>query len=232
MTWSFLNVMGKPLGLTPFTIDDFEQALYHSDPYTSPSHLLIEVHAALLNSLLRDVVAGGEPVKALVHTGMEKVENDIDNWEGTKGASTDTIRAAAQDLADKWRDRELPARDNRKGWEAALVGCLWDRATLDVLPHYLDNILHLTFEDKPAPTRPTWSTGPSSGAAGVYGLVPAKPEKRYPSLHFVHKLSIIAFLVDLVSQTVEIRDYIEETTQLLTEVRKDQIEVRREQRRV
>jgi hypothetical protein len=48
----------------------------------------------------------------------------------------------------------------------------------------------------------------------------------------VHKLSIIAFLVDLVSQTVEIRDYIEETTQLLTEVRKDQIEVRREQRRV
>ena len=230
MAWSFLNVMGKPLGLSPFTIDDFEQALYHTDPYTSPCQLLVEVHAALLNILVRDAAAGGEPVQPLAHTGQQ-VENDTDYWEGNKGATTETLRAAAQDLADKWRDKELSARDNRRGWESALVGCLWDRATLDVLPKYLDNILHLTFEDKPAPTRPTWSTGPSSNT-GAYGLIPSKPEKRYTSLHFVHKLNIIAFLIELVAQTVEVRDYMEEASALLTEVRKEQIEARREQRRM
>lgn len=227
--WSFLNVMGKPLGLSSFTVDDFEQSLYHTDTHSGSVNLLVEVHAALLNSLVRDVAAGNEPVKALAHTG-QMVENDTDYWEGNKGATTETLRAAAEENANKWRNKELSSKDARKGWEGALVGCLWERATLDVLPKYLDNILHLTFEDKPAPTRPTWSTGPSSGSGP--GLIASKPEKRYNSLHFVHKLNIITFLIELVSQTAEIRDYMEEASAALTEVRKDQIEARREQRRV
>jgi hypothetical protein len=231
MAWSFLNVMGKPLGLSSFSVDDFEQALYHSDPYTAPVPLMVEVHAALLNALVRDVAAGSEPVVPLAHTG-QLIENDTDYWEGNKGATTETLQVAAQELADKWRDKELSAREGRRGWEGALVGCLWERATLDIFPRYLDNILHLTFEDKPAPTRPTWSTGPSSNNGGTSGLIPSKPEKRYASLHFRHKLNIIAFLVDLVSQTAEIRDYMEEASSNLTEVRKYQIEARREQRRM
>ena len=110
---------------------------------------------------------------------------------------------------------------------------LWDvsgkEATLDTLPEYLSNILDLTFEDKPVPTRPTWSTGPAS-ASTAYGLIPSKPEKRYSTLHHIHKLEIIAFLIDLVAQTAKIRDFMEQSTADLTEVRKDIVEVKREQR--
>lgn len=222
--------MGDALGLSSFTIDEFEQALYHTDHYTGPVPLLVEIHAALLNALIRDLNTGHEAVKPLAHCG-QVADNDTDYWEGTKGATTDTLRPVADPAASSWSKKELSAKDDRKGWELALVGCLWERATLDTLPQYLDNILYLTFEDKPAPTRPTWSTGPSSNST-AHGLVQAKPEKRYTSLHFLHKVNIINFLVELVAQTSAVRDYMEESTQSLTEVRKEQIEAKREWRKV
>jgi hypothetical protein len=150
---------------------------------------------------------------------------------GKKGATTETLAPVATGLAESWKVKEISPRDGRRGWEAALVGCLWERATLDTLPNYLDNILHLTFEDKPAPTRPTWSTGPST-ASSVAGLIPTKPEKRYLSLHHLHKLEIISFLTELVAQTAAIRDFMDESTAALTEVRKDQVEAKREYRRM
>ncbi|EIW71309.1 hypothetical protein TREMEDRAFT_27184 [Tremella mesenterica DSM 1558] len=206
MTWSFLNVMGKPLGISPFPLDDFEQSLYHNDPWTSPAPLMTEIHAVLLNSLIRDLAAG------------------------TRGATTETLRPIAIPLSQSWSTRELSTRDGRKGWELTLIGCLWERASLDTLPDYLDNILHLTFEDKPAPTRPTWSTGPPQSTG--HGLIPAKPDKRYSTLHHTHKLNIIAFLAELAAQTQAVREFLEESTTALTEVRKDQVEVRREIRRI
>lgn len=203
--------------------------MYHTDPYTAPVSLLVEIHAALLNTLVRDLQAGNEPVRPLALTGVD-TENDTDDWEGNKGATTETLRPVAMPLAESWKRRELSPRDNRRGWENALVGCLWERATLETFPSYLDSILYLTFENKPAPTRPTWSTGPSSNS--THGLIQTKPDKRYTSLHFVHKLNIIAFLIELVAQTAAIRDLMEEASADLTEVRKDQIEVRREWRKV
>ena len=189
---------------------------------------MIEIHSTLLNALIVDKNAGNEAVKPLSLTGRTE-ENDTDYWEGKKGATTELLRPAATDYAASWKVKELSAKENRKGWEGALVGCLWERATLDTLPNYLDNILHLTFEDKPAPTRPTWSTGPATAASG-HGLIPSKPEKRYSSLHHIHKLEIISFLIELVAQTASVRDFMEQSTAELTEVRKDIIEVRREQR--
>ncbi|OCF37381.1 hypothetical protein I316_00502 [Kwoniella heveanensis BCC8398] len=228
MAWSFLNVMGKPLGLSPFTLDDFEQSLYHNDPYTNPAPLMIEIHAALLNCLVADLTAGHEPVQPLSACGKEH-DNDTDYWEGKKGATTETLSPVAAPLSESWKTKELVKE--KKGWEASLVGCLWDRATLETLPNYLDNILHLMFEDKPAPTRPTWSTGPST-TSSVSGLIPSKPEKRYSSLHHLHKLDIIAFLIELVAQTEALREFMEESTAALTEVRKDQVEAKREWRRI
>lgn len=220
--------MGKPLGLSPFSLDDFEQSLYHTDEYTAPAPILVEVHAALLNALIRDLQEGHDAVKPIVHWGLD-VDNDIDYWEGTKGATAKTLQPIAVPLAESWTKKPLSFKDSRKGWESALVGCLWDRATLDTMPEYLDHILHLTFEDKPAPTRPTWSTGPSSSSS--HGLIPSKPDRRYTSLHHVHKLDIISFLVNLVTQTASIRDYFEESTNAVTEVRKDLVDVRRDLRK-
>ncbi|RXK37512.1 hypothetical protein M231_05233 [Tremella mesenterica] len=230
MTWSFLNVMGKPLGISPFPLDDFEQSLYHNDPWTSPAPLMTEIHAVLLNSLIRDLAAGSPPVRPLAACGITKESSDEDYWEGTRGATTETLRPIAIPLSQSWSTRELSTRDGRKGWELTLIGCLWERASLDTLPDYLDNILHLTFEDKPAPTRPTWSTGPPQSTG--HGLIPAKPDKRYSTLHHTHKLNIIAFLAELAAQTQAVREFLEESTTALTEVRKDQVEVRREIRRI
>jgi len=231
MTWSFLNVMGKPLGLSPFTLDDFEQALYHNDPWTSPTPLLVEVHATLLNALIADLAAGHEAVKPISLTGMNgHAHDENDYWEGVRGATTETLRPIVEPLGKSWYMKYLSPRDSRKGWEGALVGCLWERATLDTLPNFLDNILHLTFEDKPAPTRPTWSTGPAQTSGN--GLIIAKPEKRYATLHHLHKLEILAFLTDLVAQTAAIRDFMEDETSALTESRKEQVEVKREWKRV
>lgn len=230
MVWSFLNVMGQPLGLSAFTIDDFEQSLYHTDPYTGPPPLLVEIHAVLLNALTNDLKAGNDPVRPLIYTGISAPENDVDYWEGTKGATAETLRPVVTPMVESWTKKELQYRDSRRGWEQALVGCLWDRATLETFPSYLDHILYLTFENKPAPTRPTWSTGPASNTAT--GLIPAKPERRYTSLHFTQKLDIIEFLIELVAQTGVVRDFMEDATAELTEVRKVQIEVRREHKRV
>ncbi|ORY30989.1 hypothetical protein BCR39DRAFT_100098 [Naematelia encephala] len=225
MTWSFLNVMGKPLALSPFTLDDYEQALYHNDPWTSPTPLMTEIHACLINALVRDLAARHEAVQHTANTGRLP-DNDTDYWEGKKGATTDLLRPIAEPWAESWKLKELSHRDNRKGWEVALVGLLWDRATLETLPNYLDNILDMTFEDKPAPTRPTWSTGPTQTQG--HGLIPSRPEKRYSLLHHLHKLEIIQFLVELVSQTEAVRDFMEESTAALTEVRKVQVEVKRD----
>ncbi len=222
----------KPLGLSPFTLDDFEQSLYHNDPYNPTSTLLTEIHAVLLNALMFDLGAQDETKLAQSTViSTDQPESGSEYWEGKKGSSVDTLRPLAEPLALTWYTKELVHRDSRKGWESTLVGCLWAKATLDALPSYLDNILHMLFEDKPAPTRPTWSTGPSS-TTGVAGLIPSKPEKRYGSLHFTHKLDIICWLVDLVLQTGRIRDFLEESVAALTEVRKDQVEVKREWKRV
>ncbi|WWC67890.1 uncharacterized protein I206_101808 [Kwoniella pini CBS 10737] len=230
MTWSFLNVMGNPLGLSPFTLDEFEQSLYHTDPTV----LLTEIHSVLLNALTANLAAGHDPVKPLSNYGKEgEPDNDTDYWEGRKGATTETLTPIVSPLAESWKTRELSFKDGRKGWESSLIGCLWEKATLEILPNYLDNILHLTFEDKPAPTRPTWSTAPKGSTTGsIAGLIPSKPEKRYPTLHHSHKLDIIDFLIELVGQTEALREFMEESTLNLTEVRKDQVEIKRELRRV
>ncbi|OCF58877.1 hypothetical protein L486_03368 [Kwoniella mangroviensis CBS 10435] len=232
MTWSFLNVMGKPLGLSPFSLEDYERSLYHNDNYQGPAPLMTEIHSVLLNALVADLSAGHEPAKTLSSYGKEP-DNDTDYWEGKKGATTETLTPVVLPLAESWKSKVLSVKEGRKGWEGSLIGCLWERATLEELPNYLDNILHLTYEDKPAPTRPSWATGPSTSATnGTNGLILAKPEKRYNSLHHSHKLDIIAFLIELVNQTEQIREFMEESTFNLTEVRKDQVEVKRELRRV
>lgn len=220
-----------PLGLSPFTLDDFEQSLYHKD-WTSPAPLMTEIHACILNALIRDLRTGAEPVRAIgAAADVAENENDTDYWEGNKGATTETLRPIATEMAESWATRYYTSKDGRKGWESALVGLLWERATLATLPTYLDNILHLTFEDKPAPTRPTWSTGPSTQTS-INGLIPSKPEKRWPTIHHTHKLDIVAWLIELVAQTASIRDFMEESTASLTEVRKEQIDVKREWRKV
>ena len=203
----------------------------------------------MLNCLADDLAAGHPAVRPLGHT--ERTDegsingdhiSDSDYWEGFKGATTETLRPIAQPLAVSWSTFTIPpappgpssaanASANRKGWQDSLIGCLWERASLDTLPGYLDDILHMLFEPKPPPTRPTWSTAPpASGPAA--DLLPARPEKRYWTLHHKSKLAILAWLCELVAQTEAVREYMEESVARTTEVRKEQLDVKRELKRV
>jgi bromodomain adjacent to zinc finger domain protein 1A len=49
MVWSFLGVFSQPLKLTPFSLDDFENALRHN----SHSTIMIESNIALLNAIIK-----------------------------------------------------------------------------------------------------------------------------------------------------------------------------------
>jgi hypothetical protein len=53
LIWNFLNTFSKPLHLSPFSIDDFEQALHYTS--SSPvSQLIVEANVALINTIIRE----------------------------------------------------------------------------------------------------------------------------------------------------------------------------------
>ncbi|KAK0522588.1 hypothetical protein OC842_006419 [Tilletia horrida] len=51
--YGYLQAVGKPLQLSPFTLDDFEAALRHST-HEPQCTLIVEIHAAVLNAVIRD----------------------------------------------------------------------------------------------------------------------------------------------------------------------------------
>lgn len=146
-TWQFLNVMGGTLKLSQFTLDEFEQALYHSDP-AQPCQLLTETHAALLNIIIREANVPGSievfPLKAFGPLGRRSEVEDEAKSEQDDEAAALTIDGepmdpedetmlytAANDFAQTWIAKELSCKDGRKGWETALVGCLWSVSRCD-----------------------------------------------------------------------------------------------------
>ncbi|KAJ1923784.1 hypothetical protein IWQ60_005649 [Tieghemiomyces parasiticus] len=103
-TWSFLNVYSKPLYLSPFSLDDFEQALVHhaEDHGGEPCSLLIETFCACLSVLIDDYLAmASGKNKALV-----AAEPDSEA-EMSDGSNTDAEPADNGDSDDN--DEALPA---------------------------------------------------------------------------------------------------------------------------
>jgi bromodomain adjacent to zinc finger domain protein 1A len=130
-----LQFRRKPLKLAQFSIDEFENALYHRDPYT-PCVLIAETHAALLNLLRRDVVDDKQeetlPLKAFGlaapvdgDDGSDAGAVSIDGSDDLQEEKLELITEAAGRYATSWMAKDLSAKDHRKGWEGALVGCLW-----------------------------------------------------------------------------------------------------------
>jgi bromodomain adjacent to zinc finger domain protein 1A len=87
LIWNFLTTFSKPLHLTPFSIDDFEQALHYTS--TNPvSYLIIEAHVALLNTIIRErrkkntgaasMVTGSLMVPGLGHISSRSASPAID----------------------------------------------------------------------------------------------------------------------------------------------------------
>lgn len=97
---------------------------------------MAETHAALLNVLRRDVVDDKQeetlPLKAFGLSAPGEGEDNsdagaisVDGSDELQEEKLELITEAAGKYATSWMAKDLSARDNRKGWEGALVGCLW-----------------------------------------------------------------------------------------------------------
>lgn len=53
MVWNFLSVFSRPLQLSPFSLNDFESALYYSSVDHQTNDLVVEVVATLLNCIIQ-----------------------------------------------------------------------------------------------------------------------------------------------------------------------------------
>lgn len=109
-SYVFLQGCAKALLLSPFHLDDFESALKHSS-YDPPCHLVGEIHASLLNIIVRDLTNQKAPtIKAVTKNedGDEEDEFDEENNE-----SEEEEEEAEQIADDEEEEDELDELDSK-----------------------------------------------------------------------------------------------------------------------
>lgn len=126
----FYFVYRKPLGLSPFTIDQLEGALYHGDAH-NPSVLAVEIHVALLSVIRKDHIELNQPrVYPLKAFQAERDQEELEEREGSHDSFEDSqsnmelLNKTALDLMEEWESRDLSG-SHKKDWCKSLVGCLW-----------------------------------------------------------------------------------------------------------
>ena len=125
----------KPLGLSPFTIDEYEHALYHTNP-AQPCVLLQEIHQTLLSLIRADALINQDlvlPLKGAVPPAQEgesegdssdESEEDDDDDED-KQEKIKLVTTQAGILAAEFGVKETNGKVGRRDWEGMLAGCLW-----------------------------------------------------------------------------------------------------------
>lgn len=228
----FFLALGEPLGISSIALDDFESALRHpvAEP---PCVLLAEMHAVLLNSIVRDGPHSRDLAPAAVAQRLAAVSRDealpLDAGEEPKDealieASSDVsdspereVFDAAREIGRGWQRSELHD-ELRTGWERSLVGCLVDRATPEALPRFLGILSHLTgvaYDDEL--DTPSMSLRTAAD--------------RYPLLPLSDKIHVLQFLCELAVLTRGVKAYYEMCEAHLTELRKERVEISRTRKR-
>lgn len=142
MVWAFLSVFSRSLALSSFAIDELEGAIAFTG---RRSPMITETHAALLNVIIRERKTGGPGMSIFVRgvptvhisreragseesvMSSEEMEVDRREEEGEGAAGRRARRQGSEDVkrvGKGWDEREIKMTNERKGWEAVLVGCL------------------------------------------------------------------------------------------------------------
>ncbi|KAF9821952.1 hypothetical protein IEO21_00382 [Rhodonia placenta] len=173
MTWNFLVVYGQPLHLSPFTMDEFEQALRHSIPDV-PCALLAEIHATLIYNLRTVPFNRHSAAVSLIRERDEGGEND-----GVLGVPMGTLVSAMADVGNNWERAPLRHSEGREGWEESLVGCLKDHANFGNFPRIREILTQLLFspESTNEPSTSSVASQPSSPVPMPL-KTPADPNRR------------------------------------------------------
>lgn len=255
LVWNFLNTFSKPLHLSPFSIDDFEQALHYTST-TPVAHLIIEANVALLNTIIRErrkkntgaasMVSGNLMVPAVGYSSRS-ASPAIDLSAVTTRTNTPDLETNG-DVLMKDEDVSFSsdgevvmqlerATLSERGWgsnEAFNVGKGWS-----IRPISLAN------------DRAGWELaliGCLNELANpgvlpdldniIRHLLPSEEEdeddgwKSYATLSVVQKIQIFDFLVHVVNECAVIKEYMEDCQEHMTELRKDKIEINRELKRI
>ncbi|OCH96490.1 chromatin remodeling complex protein [Obba rivulosa] len=219
MAWNFLVVYGQPLHLSPFTMDDFEQALRHTAP-DFPCPMLAEIHATLIYNLRTVPFTRHSAVLSLLASRKKPQSKD----GLVLGISTDRLVSALAEQGNNWERAPLRHSEGRDGWEESLVGCLKDHANLETFPRLREVLTRLLFAPEPSPE--SESTPVSTPTPNLLS-VPAFPAKRYYTLPPEDRIAILAFMCNLAVSSKAIHAHLEWCEEQLTALRKEKIEVNR-----
>lgn len=229
----FLISVGKALCLSPIAFDDLDAALRHPT-HDPPCPLLAEVHAALLQTIVRDGAHSRDMAPAMVQARqrmheapevLEEPEKPADDAKSDQSSDLDDLDEspervvidAAYDIGHQWERRALKAEDGRRGWESHLVGCLASRATPEALPRLYGILSHLTGIEH--------ESGLIDGA--FIGDHFRSAAERYPHLPLGDKVEALLFLCELAVMTRAVRAYYDECDAHLAALRKERVEISR-----
>lgn len=220
----FFLSLGEPLGISNMALDDLNGALRHpvSDP---PCPLLAEVHAVLLNAIVRDGTHSRDLAPAAIaqRRALQDIELPEEEASDEKQDSASDVSElsdsperhvldAARELSEGWSRRQLND-EYRRGWERSVMGCLVDRATPDAVPRYLGILSHLT--------------GVEYDDDGSTPNAHHSISERYVHLPLSDKIHILLFLCELAVLTRDVKTYYDECESHLTELRKERVELAR-----
>ncbi|KAL1919483.1 uncharacterized protein VTP21DRAFT_2176 [Calcarisporiella thermophila] len=246
IVWSFLMTFGKPLHLSPFSIDDFECALRHNTHHPKCA-LQAECYAVLLNAIIKERLQGRSVSSMALNHFIERererestVDTEVSSTGGGAGerggvdvpveirsrGGTPALSGVfnANDSAE--RMEEVSAED------VARVGRAWDKQTLPAGRKGWEAVLvgcltRLANRD----------TFPHLDAILSHlledGTSPEDVEARFPSLQLTWKLEILEFLIGVVNGTTIIKGYMEECNEYLTTLNRElREEIPREKKRI
>lgn len=234
--WNTLNVQCEVYILDSFTFDDFVDAMRYSSD-APPCELLEEVHCAVLKQLvdengkmhigkgvLVDVVAETEPDVSEVHDESElstpqpdvparstrsrlsHVDPAVHNPRSPTG---DKPHRAAEMLGDRnWKTRLAAREFEDGGWEVILVGILHQ---LSHMPSFKSRCERILAELAPMDLEPTQDTA----------------RTQYLSLDINLRVSALQMTVMLSITTDAIKQFLEDCSEDMTDVRKRKIEHQR-----
>lgn len=244
-TWNTLNVYCEVFQLDSFTFDDFFQAMRFSSDDVD-CELFVEMHCAVLKKLVNaqddqngavqislpdlpaeDEESGAEeeeeeeeeedeqvpepkPVTRMTTRGsLAKAEAESLRADGGLGSDEVRIHRAAEMFGEYgWIDR-LRKRDFRNGgWELVVAGLLHQLSARPRMEKVCNDILkHLA----PVDAEPTLKT----------------VSRQYATLNVNLRIQVLQILCLLSLETKAIRNYLEESSNQMTELRKEKIEYQR-----
>lgn len=246
-TWNTLNVFCQVLILDSFTFDDYLEALQVASESVQ-CELYIEVHCALLKVLVNDEGDGGDiqielpenvseshgedhlsgeepgtsgsPAPETAKNGRSRATRRSKDRSGTASVDGASTRASsdgsgikvhrASEMMDGygWVDR-LRRRDFQQGgWETIIVGLLDQFSSK---PQFRTRCEDLLVKLAPLHLEPTQETA----------------SQQYAALNINSRATILQILCMLAVDSKAFRGYLDQSSEIMTEVRKEKIEWQR-----